>query len=101
MTLYDLNMTEDDFDYKLIKKHKTQYKHYSPIIKVDVEVNGIPIQFISKISPEYVQDLSAMGINSEFAFENLIKSQAIDEYINNIKYVRKYKLQNLNKINEI
>jgi hypothetical protein len=80
MTLKELGLTEEDFNVETMEHN----------YKIRLKVNG----FISPIelSYEMIQDFRC---TANFDMEKLLKEQAINWYINDIKFIRKLKLKKI------
>lgn len=67
--------------------------------RIIAKVNGSVCDYISKISPSIQEDLRWYGINkSEDLMLDMYKDEAERWYYDNIKKIRKEKIQKINKI---
>jgi hypothetical protein len=93
-TLYELGLTEDDFNFEIIEiTPYTDNQTYSTYMKLISEVNGVRCNISTKLSREFVEDLRSFHIiDAEKEVEKIMKTEAINWYINNNQFVRKMKL---------
>lgn len=103
-TLYDLGLTEDDFKVEiiLVDAEYIDPDTFSPKIKFTAKVDGVKCNLILKLSRESIHDLhlTCTNIDVEKEIEKIMKTEAIDWYVNNIKIIRKLKIEKLNRIYE-
>ena len=101
ISLNNLGLTEDDFKFEFVELTEPKYLHvgFSPKRDAIVKINGDLIQFITCIDFELLSDIQIItGFDTEESGNKILKSEAIDFYINNNQYLRKKKLEKLNKI---
>jgi hypothetical protein len=96
-TLYDLGLTEDDFNFEIIEIDTyTDDSTYSTYMKFSSKVNGVECNMNTKISREFVEDLQSFHMfDAEKEVEQVMKTEAINWYINNNQIVRKMKLEKI------
>ena len=83
VTLESLNLTEDDFNFKLLKNHDHEEYSYSGYKSIDVSINGCEFSYSFKISAEFLQDMCALRYDFDDMINNVIKTESIFYYINN------------------
>lgn len=102
--LRDLNLAEKDFKFEFVELTDPTYNAlngFSPKRDAIVKINGNLIQFKTCINFELLSDIRAhTGFNTEESGNKILKSEAIDFYINNNQYLRKKKLEKLNEISK-
>lgn len=97
-TLYDVGLTEDDFNFKLIDFTNT-YDGFIPNRILVAEINGVVCKIRTHFSVELLQDIQALtNIDMETEMNKILKREAIDWFINNNQFVRKLKLQKIKDV---
>jgi len=96
--LSDLDLTEKDFKFEFIQLTEPMYYGFSPQREAIVKINGNLIQFRTSLNFDLLSDLKYYGYsNSKEAANKILKSEAIDYFINNVKILRKLKLEKINR----
>ena len=102
--IWDLDLTEDDFKFEFVKLTEPAYNGFDPFGPeryAIVKINGNLIQFKTRINFELLDILSyAHTLDVPKKINEMLLPEAIDFYINSKQYLRKKKLEKLNKINE-
>jgi len=105
ITHYELNLDNDDFDFEIIEIGKDYYDHLSPFQPrqiAKVRVNNHIFEMKTQIT-DVQTFLSGWGYNQKTIDEvkqnqiNDIKFSAILKYVNSPNYLRKRKLEKINK----
>lgn len=97
-TLNDLNLSEKDFKIKIIGTIQNYISNnFIPKSTIIVEINNCKIKFESSISFELGQDLKYAGIDYQKEIIEILKYEAINVYINSLQFIRKKKLEKLEK----
>ena len=99
ITLDSLNLTENDFKFKLLKIHDYEESFVGYKI-VTVSVNDCEFSFSFHASIDLIQDIRLNGFDFFDIAENIIKTESIFNFINDVKQIRKSKLKKLKKIND-
>jgi len=97
-TLYDLGLTEKDFTFEFINFTDLSYHPltFTPSRTLVAKVNGVMCKVKTNVNIEMAKDIeAATGVNASKEVERLLKEEAINWYINNIKFVRKLKLKKI------
>ena len=101
--IWDLDLTEDDFKFEFVELTEPTYPAYNPFRSerdAIVKINGNLIQFKTRINFEALNILSYVHtLDIPKKINELLLPEAIDFYINSKQYLRKRKLEKLNKIN--
>jgi hypothetical protein len=97
--LYDLGLTEDDFNFNFIEFTDQSYNEFIPTRTLVAEINGVVCKVRIHFNVELLQDIQAMtGIDGEKEIKKILKREAIDWYINNNQFIRKLKLQKIKDV---
>jgi len=96
MTLDNLNLTVKDFKVEILATLEPNYS--SNFLArcertIIAKVNGCKLEFRSGVNYELIQDIEAYtGLDARKELNKIVEYEAINVYINNIKWVRKQKL---------
>jgi len=99
ITLESLNLTENDFKFKLLKIHDYEESFIGYKV-VTVSVNDCEFSFSFHSTIELIQDVHCHGFYFFDIVENIIKTESIFNFINDVKISRRSKLKKLNDIHD-
>lgn len=89
MSLYELGLTEEDFNFEIIESGNYR------ILKTTVK--GITIENRLHVTREKIEDFKIFyNQDAEKMLENLLKKETILSVINDKRFIRKLKLNKLN-----
>ena len=99
ITLYDLNLTEKDFKVEILATSEPVYNsmNFTPKRTIIANVNGCKLEFISGVNFELILDIeSYTGLDARKELNKIVEYEAINVYINSIKWIRTQKLKKIN-----
>lgn len=106
-TITELGLSEYDFKVEIIEIGAPNYQSSPMMFSIperifSAKVNGVLLNTKTSINIELARDIESMtGLKAENIIKNMLKREAIDTYINDIRYIRKSKLIKIEKQNGI
>jgi len=104
-TIVELGLSEDDFKVEIIEIGEPNYTSSPMMVSrperiFTAKVNGVLVNSKTQINIELAMDIESMtGLKAEPIIKNMLKREAINTYINDIRYIRKSKLIKIEKEN--
>jgi phenylalanyl-tRNA synthetase beta subunit len=101
--LSNLGLTEKDFKVEIVEIEEPDYfpDSFHPTRCLTVKINGNILKVKTSINFELAKDLQiAFNIDLNKELDKILKPEAINYYINSNQYIRKMKLQKINKMND-
>ena len=102
VTLQDLGLKYGDFKVEIIEMKSPTYNNhmnpFRPSRTFIAKVNGVICTTRTSLNIEMINDLQSMSsINPEREIKSILVEEAVNNYINSIQYIRKLKLEKINK----
>jgi hypothetical protein len=104
-TMVELGLSEDEFKVEIIEIGTPNYPSVPMTVSrpertFAAKVNDVLLNSKTIINLELAMDIESItGLKAEPIIKDMLKKEAINEYINDIRYIRKSKLIKIEKAN--